>query len=281
MRDTIARLSHSKDAPPTEPDAIAAQHYELLDSKLLLEQRSQAIIELEDKLSQNLQVQSLTLVKCEDLQLKLGGLEQEYGQLLEKTINDEEQLAGQDFVVAIQEMKAMLELQYAAKKDQYDAELGLIGLENYKKQVEIDELRVLLGQADQAMNSQHQTPRVSDDVEEMRQQMTAQLLEFSSLKKKLLWDLELRCSQVAELEQSLDLTRQQLSSKPQTQKMVFLERNLEQLSNVQKQLVEQNSSLKKQIGISDKKLVTRNDRITHLETLLQTSAKALEDQMDR
>ncbi|ORZ04898.1 hypothetical protein BCR42DRAFT_428762 [Absidia repens] len=51
--------------------------------------------------------------------------------------------------------------------------------------------------------------------------------------------------------------------------MAFLERNLEQLTNVQKQLVEQNSQLKKEAAVSERKLVTRNERIQSLESMLQ------------
>lgn len=57
--------------------------------------------------------------------------------------------------------------------------------------------------------------------------------------------------------------------------MAFLERNLEQLTVVQRQLVEQNSSLKKEVAIAERKLMARNDRIQSLETLLQDSQEKL------
>jgi kinesin family protein 5 len=60
--------------------------------------------------------------------------------------------------------------------------------------------------------------------------------------------------------------------------MVFLERNLEQLTLVQKQLVEQNSSLKKDLAVAERKLVARNERIQNLETLLQDAQTKLEIQ---
>jgi kinesin family protein 5 len=45
-----------------------------------------------------------------------------------------------------------------------------------------------------------------------------------------------------------------LGSKSQQQKMAFLERNLEQLTGLQKQLVEQNSSLKKEFSVAERKV---------------------------
>lgn len=50
--------------------------------------------------------------------------------------------------------------------------------------------------------------------------------------------------------------------------MLSLERNLEQLMVIQKQLVEQNTLLKRDISIAERKLIIRNERITSLETLL-------------
>ncbi|KAF9430591.1 hypothetical protein BGZ94_005925 [Podila epigama] len=60
--------------------------------------------------------------------------------------------------------------------------------------------------------------------------------------------------------------------------MAFLERNLEQLTLVQKQLVEQNSVLKKEVAMSERKLVARNERIQSLESLLQDAQEKLTSQ---
>jgi len=57
--------------------------------------------------------------------------------------------------------------------------------------------------------------------------------------------------------------------------MAFLERNLEQLTVVQRQLVEQNNSLKKDVAIAERKLIARNERIQSLESLLQDSQEKL------
>lgn len=88
--------------------------------------------------------------------------------------------------------------------------------------------------------------------------------------------------QVVELEISLDETREQYNNvlrssnnRAQQKKMAFLERNLEQLTHVQRQLVEQNNTLKKEVAIAEKKLSARNERIMSLESLLQESQEKL------
>ena len=88
--------------------------------------------------------------------------------------------------------------------------------------------------------------------------------------------------QVVELEISLDETREQYNNvlrtsnnRAQQKKMAFLERNLEQLTVVQRQLVEQNSSLKKEVAIAERKLIARNERIQSLEGLLGDSQEKL------
>jgi kinesin family protein 5 len=118
------------------------------------------------------------------------------------------------------------------------------------------------------------------------------------MKKSLMRDLQNRCErvscratnmvikshvfQVVELEISLDETREQYNNvlrtsnnRAQQKKMAFLERNLEQLTVVQRQLVEQNSSLKKEVAIAERKLIARNERIHSLESLLQESQEKL------
>jgi hypothetical protein len=109
-----------------------------------------------------------------------------------------------------------------------------------------------------------------------------QIAEFDVMKKSLMRDLQNRCERVVELEISLDETREQYNNvlrssnnRAQQKKMAFLERNLEQLTHVQRQLVEQNGSLKKEVAIAERKLIARNERIQSLETLLQDSQEKL------
>lgn len=57
--------------------------------------------------------------------------------------------------------------------------------------------------------------------------------------------------------------------------MAFLERNLEQLTLVQKQLIEQNGGLKKEVAIAERKLIARNERIMSLEHMLLENQEKL------
>src|SRR5436190_641321 len=101
----------------------------------------------------------------------------------------------------------------------------------------------------------------------------------------LMQDLQNKCEKISELELSLDETREQYNNvlrnsnnKAQQKKMAFLERNLEHITNSQQQLVEQNTSLKKEIAIAERKLLARNERIQALEPLLQDAQEKLTTQ---
>lgn len=134
--------------------------------------------------------------------------------------------------------------------------------------------------------------------------VSQQIAEFDAMKKSLMRDLQNRCErvglqlphmltiltakQVVELEISLDETREQYNNvlrtsnnRAQQKKMAFLERNLIQLTSIQKQLVEQNGGLKKEVAIAERKLIARNERIQSLEALLQQSHENLADSNHR
>lgn len=64
----------------------------------------------------------------------------------------------------------------------------------------------------------------------------------------------------------------------QQKKMSFLERSLDQLTKVQKQLVEQNLSLKKEVALAERKLLACNERIQTLDSLLSESQDRLNQQ---
>jgi kinesin family member 5 len=112
--------------------------------------------------------------------------------------------------------------------------------------------------------------------------LNKQLADFDAIKKSLMRDLQNRCERVVELEISLDSTREQYNSilrssnsKQQQKKLAFLERNLEQLTLVQRNLVEQNAQLKKDVAIAERKLQARGERIKGLESLVAESQEKL------
>jgi kinesin family protein 5 len=138
---------------------------------------------------------------------------------------------------------------------------------------------------------QEDNTRMRNELEALRKQslsggngasMNKQLADFDTIKKSLMRDLQNRCERVVELEISLDSTREQYNSilrssnsKQQQKKLAFLERNLEQLTLVQRQLVEQNAQLKKEVAIAERKLVARGERIRGLEGLVAESQEKL------
>ncbi|KAM0708649.1 hypothetical protein Q7P35_005301 [Cladosporium inversicolor] len=138
---------------------------------------------------------------------------------------------------------------------------------------------------------QEDNARMRHELEALRKQslsggngasMNKQLADFDTIKKSLMRDLQNRCERVVELEISLDSTREQYNSilrssnsKQQQKKLAFLERNLEQLTLVQRQLVEQNAQLKKEVAIAERKLVARGERIRGLEGLVAESQEKL------
>jgi len=120
----------------------------------------------------------------------------------------------------------------------------------------------------------------------VRDQTNLKLSEFDAVKAALLKDLENRCQKVIELEILLDEAREQYqtllvqvknsNSKTLQQKCIFLQRNLEQLTTVQQQLVNENNRLKLENQVYVKQLAIRNERIHGLELLLQDAQEKLQ-----
>ncbi|RXK39944.1 kinesin [Tremella mesenterica] len=122
----------------------------------------------------------------------------------------------------------------------------------------------------------------TQELERSRKAAEVQWAEFEVVKRSLMKDLQNRCEKVVELEMQLDEVREQYkviarsaNSRAQQRKLEFIEYNLEALNSVQKQLVEQNSTLKKEVAVAERKLMTRNDRIQNLEVLLNSAEARL------
>lgn len=123
-----------------------------------------------------------------------------------------------------------------------------------------------------------QVAQAQDQIETMQ----SHIAQYESLKSSLMRDLQERCERVVELEISLDAAREQYNlairnsnTKQQQKKMGLLQRNLEQLTSVQRQLVEQNVALKRDVAMAHRILESRNDRIQDLENALRESQTQL------
>ncbi|KAI9324638.1 P-loop containing nucleoside triphosphate hydrolase protein [Zopfochytrium polystomum] len=301
IRLNLSQLVHQDAAnskPPSNPDEIAAQHIELVEAKTLLAGQDRAIEDLTTKLRVAQEESSVAKKRREEAEAKVSTLESEYQELLERTLREEEQSGGVELASTIQEIKNKLEAQYATRKGAQEKEIETLKAAVTRQETEVSGLQLQLSElqrSNEDLKSQLDSAKAaaaaagtdaiprSDELDKIRQKMGQQLGEFDAMKKKLMRDLQNRCEKVVELEISLDETREQYNtvlrnsnSRAQQQKMAFLERNLEQLTHVQRQLVEQNASIKKELGVAERKLVARSERVSNLEALLADTQTKLE-----
>lgn len=197
-----------------------------------------------------------------ELEQKLDDLEQDYESLLVRNLGEND----------AEEIRERLEKTYASRKETELKAADDLRIEITRKDEELGKLRQSLAESQSRVFTNGAAGK----------NLQQQISEFDAMKKSLMRDLQNRCERVVELEISLDDAREQYNNvlrssnnRAQQKKMAFLERNLEQLTHVQRQLVEQNSSLKKEVAIAERKLIARNERITSLETLLQESQEKL------
>lgn len=303
IRDTLHKLETigGENNTTLTVEELSTLRRELADSKNLVAQHEQTINEL------HYENEHLTR-KRDELEIRLTTLELEYEELLDKTIAEEEANNNIDITETIAELRGKLEASFVAKKEVQQKEIDELKQELEKKNEELHKLNSALADLKRANEElqvkvfpNDKTSAINDketksegqktvaekekDMERIRKTMAQQLADFDVMKKALMRDLQNRCEKVVELEISLDETREQYNNvlrnsnnKAQQKKMAFLERNLEQLTNVQKQLVEQNSSLKKEVAIAERKLLARNERIQALEALLQDAQEKLTTQ---
>ncbi|ODQ51997.1 putative kinesin family protein, partial [Saitoella complicata NRRL Y-17804] len=209
----------------------------------------------------------------EELEDRLRTLQASHSELLESKVGE----AG----LSADELRAKVEEAYAREKvSSQEDELRRV---MEKKEEENKALKETIEELQKAASTaQAQQNGTATSPSRAQARLEAQLAEFDMMKKSLMRDLQNRCERVVELEISLDEAREQYNNvlrasnnRAQQRKMAFLERNLEQLTNVQRQLVEQNSSLKKEVAIAERKLIARNERIQSLEALLQDAQDKL------
>ncbi|KAF9532998.1 kinesin heavy chain [Crepidotus variabilis] len=248
-----------------------------------------------DRLRQSQEENEMITRRRDELEARVTGLETDYEELLEKTIHDEE-TSNVDVAEMMADLKNKIEIQYSTKRDALLSEVS-----DLKQQLETknNEVRNLNASIDSLKSVNEELKRAfavtsagieggknlaesAQDLERTRKAINVQLAEFDGVKKSLMRDLQNRCEKVVELEIQLDEIKEQYNNvirnsnnKAQQKKMAFLERNLEQLTLVQKQLVDQNSTLKKEAGIAERKLLARNERIQNLEALLQDADRRL------
>ncbi|KAH7926331.1 kinesin heavy chain [Leucogyrophana mollusca] len=291
LRQLLAKLDavdSQESLPSLTVDDVVAARRQLAEGQSLMR-------ETVDRLRQSQEENEMITRRRDELEGRISTLEADYEELLEKTIHDEE-ASNADIADSMADIKNKLEAQYAAKREATINEVA-----DLKQQLELkgNEIRTLNASIDSLKSVNEELKRAfavtsagieggknlaesAQDLERTRKAINVQLAEFDGVKKSLMRDLQNRCEKVVELEIQLDEIKEQYNNvirnsntKAQQKKMAFLERNLEQLTVVQKQLVDQNSALKKEAGIAERKLLARNERIQNLENLLQDADRRL------
>ncbi|KAJ7934982.1 hypothetical protein B0H13DRAFT_2477614 [Mycena leptocephala] len=168
-----------------------------------------------DRLQQSLEENEMITRRRDKLETRVAALETEYEELLEKMIPDEE-TSNVDPAESMADLENKLEAQYAAPRDAHISESV--------KSVN-DELKRAFAVTSAGIEGGKNPAESAQD---------------------LFVELEIQLDEIKE--QYNTVIR---NSKAQQKKMAFLERNLQQLTLVQKQLVDQNSTLKKETGIAE------------------------------
>jgi kinesin family member 5 len=200
------------------------------------------------------------------LEEKLAAVQQDYENLLTGKLGAED----------VEDVKGRLEQLYSDRKDTQNELVRDLREQLTHKSQEIEKLQKGITDLQRNGVNGAVAPGVTSKT------LQQQIADFESMKKNLMRDLQNRCERVVELEISLDETREQYNNvlrssnnRQQQKKMAILERNLEQLTVVQRSLVDQNASLKKEVAIAERKLIARNERILSLESLLADSQDKL------
>lgn len=258
IAEAIAQLDQLHDIS-SGGDPIPADDLKAIREKLVATQGivRQAELSLYSSSSNNFDAK-----RRAELEARLASVQQEYEDLLARQLGEGE----------AEEIKARLEEAYASKQSAQMELVNELKTDVAQKAAENERMKVLIEDLQGQVKAGTAAPMANGKT------VAQQMAEFDVMKKSLMRDLQNRCERVVELEISLDETREQYNNvlrssnnRAQQKKMAFLERNLEQLTQVQRQLVEQNSSLKKEVAIAERKLIARNERIQSLESLLQDS----------
>ncbi|GAA6032440.1 hypothetical protein JCM8097_008176 [Rhodosporidiobolus ruineniae] len=280
IRASLARLDDAVSSDkPLSADDIVLLRRQLEDSSVSLREQG-------DRSKQVQEENELLLRRRDELEQRLTTLEQEYEELLDKTLAEDERADAAN----VQDIKNKLEAQYAMKLD-----AALTDANDLKQQLDLKttEAKNIAATLDQVRSANAELERAfkittasieggksleeaAKDMERQHKAVAQQLADFDAMKKSLMRDLQDRCEKVVELEISLDEARENYrnlaknsNSKAQQRKMDFLTRNLDQLTLVQKQLVDQNTTLKRDVALAERKLLARNERIGTLESLLR------------
>ncbi|WFD36267.1 hypothetical protein MCUN1_003145 [Malassezia cuniculi] len=208
---------------------------------------------------------------------------------------------GDDSSEQISALRTLLEEQSASFRDDESSEvsqlqklLSIRGEEAAALTRSLDELRASHEEQKNALRLLSQAPeggnridtdlvqrlvQASSQMEQSREVVALRLQEYDAMKRDLMNELRTRSERLVEMEMSLENMQEQyralaqaMSLRSQQKKMAILEKHLEQLTTVQKELVDQNAALKKDMAVYEKRIEARDDRIAELEERLSSAA---------
>ncbi|KAJ2780722.1 hypothetical protein H4R18_003309 [Coemansia javaensis] len=304
MGDLLRSLVEAGDDDGKRVEMIMQTRRELDEARDALHERDETISELTRR------TEDLTL-QCSDIDSKYERLLAEYEEMLEQSIVADEQASTRDSE-SLNDLKQKLESHYSSKLAAQKVQLDTAHADLARRQEdaarsaatvrelrsEIRELQARLealdadkakaaeigagGDATTTAAAEH-AMRKEREMTAMRRDMAQRILEYDTMRKSLMRDVQNRCEKIIELEMALDEARSQVaqlsrraSNPGQPQRMQLLEKNVAQLTLIQKELVGQNTDLKKQVALNDRKLLARTERITYLESRLQDCSSQVE-----
>jgi kinesin family protein 5 len=189
----------------------------------------------------------ITIQQLEHERDELDTKRQEMEDKVDKLTSDYEALLEKNMEQPLHDLQAKLESQFQLKHQMQQKEVEQLQDELQKKIAEEERLQHLLDQ--HAQPRREAIEQKERELERMRKSVAQELADFETMKKVLMRDLQARCERAVELEITLEETRLQqnnlikaTSNKAQQKKMALLERNLDQLTTVQKQ-VKKNTEL--------------------------------------
>ncbi|WVQ78249.1 hypothetical protein IAT38_000333 [Cryptococcus sp. DSM 104549] len=285
LREALKDLEETQN--PERKEKLTEKTKELIRSALA--ENQDVVRDLQERLRLAHEESEMQAKRKGEVEKMLGKRDAAY----EELIDIDKTASGQG--VSLSEIKSELESKYTSQEELLRSEIATLTehaearaadirrlqstVESYK--LSNDELNRALTAATAGTDGET-FANSAKELERSRKAHEIQYAEFEIIKKSLMKDLQNRCEKVVELEMQLDEVREQYkiiarsaNSRAQQRKLEFLEHNLEQLNAVQKQLVEQNTTFKKEVSEAQRKLMSRNDRIQNLEAALNNADQRL------
>ncbi|XP_013888743.1 kinesin heavy chain isoform 5C [Austrofundulus limnaeus] len=271
---------------------MEANGRELSSHQLLVSQLRAKLESLAEDL-QNMEQKKRQLEETQDTMMEEIAKLHAQGQMQELTVMDKEKEHMSRLKDAV-EMKRTLEEQMENHREVHQKQLSrlrdeieqkqrdfdhlkdvnqALHLENRKIQSDFDKLRAEDQNKEQKLQKlqflNDKREQAKEDLKGLEETVTKELQTLTNLRKIFIQDLSSRVRNSSE-----NNSDEAGGSLAQRQRIIFLENNLEQLSKVHKQLVQDNADLRCELPKLDRRLRATAERIKTLETALKTTKES-------